>query len=76
MFLGSVTVKAKEKYTPFFLSLIYLAFYLTNPLAGRFLLILVPLIILSMMNSNNFVYYAALFIVFNMLTYNGTLEQI
>ena len=74
--LGLVTVKEKKKFTPFFFTFIYLAFYLVNPLAGRFLLILLPLIILSMMYSKNFLYYASIFITFNMLSLNSVLEQI
>lgn len=74
--LGLVTVKEKKKFTPFFISFIYLAFYLVNPLAGRFLLILLPLIILSMMYSKNFLFYASIFITFNMLSFNSVLDQI
>ena len=61
---------------PIILALVYITLYLTNPIAGRFLLIIYPLVILTLIRSKNFKYYTLYFIGFNLLSFQGTLEQI
>lgn len=76
-FLLRIITNHRNAYqVPDILTLAYILLYVTNPIAGRFLLIIYTLIILTLIKSKNFNYYTPLFIGFNLLSYQGTLEQI
>ena len=55
--------------------LFYITLYIFNPLAGRFLLILIPFIHIGLSESKNYVYYALITLIFNAITLPGVLDQ-